>query len=178
MIKKDKRGIATNKLLTLILVALVVVIVLVFLYKLGLLKTLRNILPGFGGDEDVNGGVGDNGESGGDKCVKDAFWADVHQNRISRGGEVESGRVFLVLDIGDIEKCNGEYKFFIQKNIVEGDSIIPFTRDSLRNWIMMNDLYYWEYDVRDKEYDIEKGEYSFMIKGPDQTFDGYLIRVD
>ena len=46
---KDKRGIWDKKIITLILVILVVTVVLLFLFKIDILKTLRNLLPSFGG---------------------------------------------------------------------------------------------------------------------------------
>lgn len=185
----DKRGIAINKLLTLVLVAFVVVIVMVFLYKIGILKTLRNILPSFGGDDmdgiGEEGGGGGAGAGGGigegiSKCVVDAYWADDTQKRIKAEGEVGPPYVFFALKVDDVEKCS--HNIIFKTNVARAIPRIPFDKKLLEeDWTKKNDVYFRRYEVEDAGWSFWKsGEYYFHIEDSSgkKVFLGYRIEIE
>ena len=134
-----------NKLLTAILVIMVVGIVLMFLFKINVQKYV-GFLPDFGDfkedkiiDDRIRG-IGEEevknvetpsveGDSVDEeviemRCVGYAFWANAYKDVIKEGAKIEPGKIFLGLEIVDVDKCE-EVEVIFNSNLFEKYSRQP-----------------------------------------------------
>lgn len=191
-----------NKLLTAILVIMVVGIVLMFLFKINVQKYV-GFLPDFGDfkedkiiDDRIRG-IGEEevknvetpsveGDSVDEeviemRCVGYAFWANAYKDVIKEGAKIEPGKIFLGLEIVDVDKCE-EVEVIFNSNLFEKYSRQPkqslhkLHLDKMEN---NGNFYYIDYEVEDIGLG-SSGEYSFdIIDGSGEIiFPGYQIKVE